>query len=125
MHSRPSAHEVLNQVVYGVILARLLQIVAKLDIADELARGPLTADKLAKRVGAHGPSLHRALRALSSVGIFGQTADDRFRLTPLSQLLRTSRPASMRDWVQMANSGFIWQAFEALDRAIVNGHNPF
>lgn len=69
---------------------------AELGISDLLADGPQTAEALAGRTNTHAPSLYRLLRALSSVGIFAEEEDGRFRQTPLSEALRSGIPDSMR-----------------------------
>ena len=51
--------------------------------------GPRTTGALAKKVGAHEPSLRRVLRALAGLGIFAETANGRFKLTPLGATLRS------------------------------------
>jgi len=54
------------------LFRKCLYTVAKLGVADVLAKGPLTPEAIAKRAGAHPPSLRRVLRALASVGVFAE-----------------------------------------------------
>src|SRR5262249_13016420 len=91
------------------LAARLLA--AKLGLADELARRPLTPAPLAKRVGAHAPALRRLLRALASIGVFAETADGRFRLTPSAATLRSDAPASLRPFALMMVDAYNWNAW--------------
>ena len=62
-------------------------VVVELGIADLLRDGPLGVDTLAEKTETHAPTLYRLLRALSSVGIFVETDDRVFDLTPLAQCL--------------------------------------
>src|SRR5262249_25057146 len=64
-------------------------VVAKLGIADELDKGPMTADEVATAVSAHGPSLYRLLRALATAGIFIEDDQHKFANTPLSEALKS------------------------------------
>lgn len=84
------------QMISGFWISRAIYIVAKLGLADHLQGGAKTAEELAAASGTHAPSLFRVLRALSSVGVLTQSADNRFGLTPLSETLRTDVPGSLR-----------------------------
>ena len=74
-----------SAIITGYWISQLVFVVAKLGVADALAKGPAAPGGIAKRVGAHAPSLRRVLRALASVGVFAESADGRFRLTPLAR----------------------------------------
>jgi len=52
----------------------------------------------------HAPSLYRVLRALSSIGFVTYTADGRFAQTPLSEILVTDAPGSLR-WFTISELG--------------------
>ena len=69
-------------------LSTAVGVVAKLGIADELEKGPMTADEVAAAVSAHGPSLYRLLRALATAGIFIEDDQHKFANTPLSEALK-------------------------------------
>src|SRR5579885_2724777 len=65
--------------VFGASKTRLLEAVVKLGVAETLEKeGPLGAQALAARVSANPETLHRALRALASYGVFKLGADGRF-----------------------------------------------
>jgi hypothetical protein len=91
-----SPAEIIFRMAVGLRNTQALYVVAKLGIADLLAKGPLTADELARKTGTHPRSLFRLMRALAAQKIFTQDHRDEFGLTPLSQLLRTDDPHSMR-----------------------------
>lgn len=84
------------QMISGFWISRAIYIVAKLGIADHLAGGPKTAEEIAAATGTHSGAIYRIFRALSSVGVLTEEADQRFGLTPLSETLRTDAPGSLR-----------------------------
>ena len=49
----------------GMARTQMLGTVAELGVADELAKGPATAEELAGRLGVNADALHRVLRALA------------------------------------------------------------
>jgi hypothetical protein len=115
----------LLQLISAYWMSQLVFVAAKLRVADELAKGPVAADVLAGRVGAHGPSLRRVLRALASHGIFAETSDGRFKLTPLGARLRSDVPGSLRDFAAMLVEGYNWEAWGALLHGVQTGELPF
>jgi ubiquinone/menaquinone biosynthesis C-methylase UbiE len=78
-----------------------------------LERGARDAGSLARATGTHEESLHRLLRALSAVGVFDQRGR-RFALTPLSRLLRSETPDSMRSVAALAGASWRRAAFGLL-----------
>ena len=86
----------LNQLIIGYWHSQCVYVAAKLGIADHLANGPQTAEELAGRTGTHPKSLFRLLRTLSSLGMFAEEPDHRFKLTPTADLLRSDVPGSQR-----------------------------
>src|SRR5512140_470476 len=87
------------RLIQGFWLSRALSIVVRLGIADLLKDGPMTVDDLARTVNAHAPSLYRVLRALAGEGLFTEHERGRFSATPLSALLQTGTPGSLRAFV--------------------------
>jgi hypothetical protein len=122
---RQRPEDKMHDLLGGYWVAQMLFVVAKLGIADVLAKGPLAPDAIAKRVGAHAPFLRRVLRALASVGVFAEGSGGRFRLTPLARTLRGGYPESMRDLAIMLVDDYNWQAWGALEHAVVTGGNAF
>lgn len=76
--------------------SRALWAAAKLGVADLMAVGPQSAAALAEATGTHAPSVYRLMRALCGLGIFHEDEQGRFSLTPVSQLMRTDSPQTMR-----------------------------
>jgi hypothetical protein len=87
--------EVVN-LASGYVVAQALHAAAKLGIADLLASGPRDIEELAAATRAHGPSLYRLLRTLSSAGVFVEDEQCRFALTALGETLRADVPGSVR-----------------------------
>jgi len=94
----------LLRMMTGYWVSKALSVVAELGVADLLADGPRSSDDLATACGAEGQALYRLLRALASVEVFQETAERRFRLTPLAELLRSDHPQSMRALARMYGS---------------------
>ena len=114
----------LNLIV-GYWVSRLVYIAARLNIADLLKNGPRSADQLAKRAGVRAPELYRVLRALASIGVFAETKDGRFKLTPLAATLQTDAPGSMRISALMLNADWQWDAWKHLLYGVQTEEIPF
>src|SRR5215469_2151976 len=98
-HAQPiklPAPAAMLQMIQGFWLSRAICIAAELGIADFLKHGPMKSEELAKATGTHAPSLYRVLRALASVGVFGEDDRQQFALTPLGDTLRSDVPGSLR-----------------------------
>ena len=65
----------------GFRISQALYAAAALGVADQLVAGPVPAEVLAERAGAHAPSLYRLLRTLASVGVFTEPGPGVFALT--------------------------------------------
>src|SRR6266511_369914 len=106
---RPS--EQMEKLLAGHFLAQCLHAAAVLAIPDLIAKGCSTIEELASATGSHGPSLHRLLRALASIGLFTEGANGRLVLTPLGDTLRSDSPDSVRDKALFECSMPIWSAW--------------
>lgn len=82
------------ELILGAWLSQAITAAAQLGIADALAAGPLTADELAKKVGADPDAVARLMRLLISRGVFRRRGN-RFALNTLGDALRTDAPVSM------------------------------
>ena len=88
--------DVLFRMIGGLRNSQAIYVVAQLGVADLLANGVFTSDDLAAKLGVHARSLFRVMRALAAQGVFKQDSSDRFGLTPISELLRTDNPHTLR-----------------------------
>ena len=102
-----------------------LYVAVVLGIAERLAEGPRSAEELASQVSAHPDRLRRLLRALSSVGIFAEDSDHRFRQTPLSDLLRSDAPMSVGAAAAYFGRPPVWSSWGNLLEAVRTGQPAF
>src|SRR4030042_3868887 len=79
-------------------MAQAAYVAAELRLADLFAEGPRTSEDLAIATGTHAPSLHRLLRALTTIEICREREDGSFEITPMGSLLGTDVPGSLRSW---------------------------
>lgn len=124
--SEPTADDIrqLQFMLHGYRLTQALYVVASLGVADLLGDGPKTADELAAATGANGDALYRVLRALASVGVFAETTERRFMLTPMAALLRQDHLVSLRGMILYAGDE-PYRAWGALLPGVMTGDNPF
>jgi len=112
------------QMLWGIInsnvLARCVQVVAEYGVADALADRPMTAAELAAQTGMNSDALHRMLRLLAAHEVFTQEGD-LYRHTPVSELLRTDHPHSMRSFARMMNLPVFLYSFAGLTQAAKTG----
>jgi hypothetical protein len=92
------------QIIMNFWGSRAVYVFARLGIPDLLRSSPRTVEELASETKMHAPSLYRVLRALSSIGFVSATADGRFAQTPLSEILVTDAPGSLR-WFTISELG--------------------
>ena len=114
----------LRDLAAGYITARLIYVVAKLGLADLIAKRPHTADELASRVGADPDVLYSVLRTLAGQGVFNENADGEFTLTPLGQALRSDASDSIRDYVFLMHEG-PYRAWSECLHTVMSGQPAF
>lgn len=102
-------------------------VATQLELADQLANGPLHIDVLAERTQTHAPSLYRMLRALESTGIFTQTSPRVFANTPQSDCLRRHAPGSQWAWIRicLCPDSFVEDGWSGLLLAVKNGKTGY
>ncbi|MEP7356147.1 MAG: methyltransferase [Anaerolineales bacterium] len=79
-------------------MSQAAYVAAQLRIPDLLADGPKTSAELASASGGHAPSVHRLLRALTTLDICREREAGIFELTPMGALLRSDEPGTLRSW---------------------------
>jgi SAM-dependent methyltransferase len=145
----PPPQAVIMHLSMGAMITQAIFVATKLGVADILAGDEKHIDEIASVAGAHSPSLYRILRSLASLGVFAETTPRKFMNTPVSEVLRSGIPGSMRDsmifmgepwhynvWANMLHSAktggtawkethgeevFEWFAHEPEASAIFNG----
>ena len=103
-------------------VAKPIYIISELGIADLMCDGPMSVDALAEKTDTHAPTLFRILRALSSVGIFVETEDRVFGLTPMAQCLLSN---SLRPIARMFLSEWHDKAWNGLIHTVKTGEPGF
>ncbi len=119
----PSAQ--LMDMIFAFALSRSISVAAQFGIADQLKDGPKSADELAAALGLHARSLYRMMRALAGAGVFSEDADRRFSLTPLSDLLRSDAPESLRAFATFIAGDVNFTTWAKLPYSIQTGQRAF
>ena len=116
---------VLMQMTMGFIVSQAVSVAAKLFIADHLETGAKTVAELAELTETHAPSLYRLMRALTSVGVFSTDTENRFSNTPISEVLRSDHPESMRGAVHMLCDQEHWRPHGNMLQSVKTGEIAF
>lgn len=125
MTTSPATPPVIPGMIYGMFRARSVCAAAELGIADALASGPLDAEELARRCGAHARSLTRLMRYLIGEGVFARTPDGRFALNDAADTLREDAPVSFRAMARSYGSLPVWSGWGHLLTALKTGTSGF
>ncbi|MGV7223960.1 MAG: methyltransferase [Nitrospinales bacterium] len=118
----PSPEDQMRQWITSKWITKPIYIISELGIADLLCDGPISVETLAKKTGTHAPTLFRILRALSSVGIFIETENRVFGLTPLAQCLLSN---ALRPIARMFLSEWHDKAWNGLSHTVRTGEPGF
>lgn len=103
-------------------ITKPIYIISELGIADLLRDGPKRLEDLAMETNTHSPTLYRILRALSSVGIFHESENKTFSLTPLAECLLSD---ALRPIARMFLSPWHDKAWNGLSHAVRTGEAGF
>ena len=115
----------LLQMISGGWISQAIYVAAKLGIADLLKDGPKSSQELAETTGMDARSLYRVLRALASLGVFAESEEGDFNLTPLSACLQTDVPGSMRYAAIMFGEEFHRQSWSNILHSVKTGKTAF
>jgi ubiquinone/menaquinone biosynthesis C-methylase UbiE len=116
---------VLRQQIMGFRVTQLIYVAARLGIADQLAQGPQPVAELAKHSDAEPGALYRLLRALASLGLFAETTDGTFALTPATHLLQRNVPGSLYGLALLYGDEWLWQAYGKMLYSVQTGASAF
>lgn len=116
----PGAEQLLKM-IRGFWVSQIVGTLARLEIADRLAHGPLDPSALAKAVECEPHATLRLLRAAVSVGLIAALPDGRFGLAPAGELLRSDVPDSVRDFAIAMTAPGHWLPWGRLTEAIREG----
>ncbi len=120
-----SSQSIMLQISLGQILSKAVCTIIKLNVPDLLVDNPKTAEELAELTGSHALSLGRLLRYLASLNIFAIDEQERFALTPLSDVLRTDAPSSPRDWILFNAEPWRWELSQSFEKVIATGLSAY
>ena len=119
----PQAADVVMQMVMGAWVSQAISTLTRLDIPDHLKEhGPQSAQELTQNLGvdAKPEFLERVLRACSSIGLFSERAEGRFGITPLSEVLTSDSPVSLKKLTEVFGASW-WQLWGGLENALRTG----
>ena len=111
----------LLRLANGYQVSQAIAVAAALGLGDVIDAEPRAVDEIGAQVGADGGSLYRLLRALTTIGIFRENDEHHFTATPMSELLRSDHPRSMRSWPQFVRRGYHWAAWGDLLASVRTG----
>lgn len=114
--------EQLMKFIVGKWISKPLYVAAELGIADMLAGGPKSIQDLTIESKTHSTSLYRMMRALASVGIFSETKDQIFELTPMAECLKRG---AMRSMALMFNADWSDKAWGYYMDSVKTGETAF
>jgi O-methyltransferase domain/Dimerisation domain len=114
-------HVSVMQLVLGGMISGAVGALARLGVPDHLDAGPLSAGELAPKVGAEPGPLYRLMRACASVGVLSEGPDGKFSQTPMSAILRSSGPISLRGWAMFSSHEVHHQGWEHLEYCVRTG----
>jgi hypothetical protein len=106
-------------------LSPIAGVAAKLGIADVLLDCAKTSDEIAEATKTHPATLRRLMRMLTTLGVFEEDAQSRFRLTPTGTLLRRDTPGSMWPVIMFLTGEEEWRAWGSLLHSVRTGQAAF
>jgi hypothetical protein len=113
MPNEDPARQVVD-VLTGAWRAQALYAAAALKLPDHVTAGHDTPELLAAAAGADQDALERLMRLLTGMGVFEETPDGAWKPTPVSALLRSDDPGSLRDMAVIYGEEF----YEAWGKAV-------
>lgn len=124
--NKPPQHSAeMLRMINSFLTVQALHVAAFLGLADLVAAGPKSVDELAAATQADRSALHRLLRMLTAPGVFHETADGRFGITPLGATLRSDGPDSVRDWALFVGAPEMWAVWAGLRESVMSGQASF
>jgi hypothetical protein len=122
---QPMPTRPLEYIYPGIVAAQAIHTAVKFRIPDLLKSGPKTAAELAAACGAHEPTLERLMRALTSIEMFLRTPEGRYSNSPLTEVLRTDHPQSLRSEGMFLPAPFMWLPLGQLFESVRSGKPAF
>ena len=101
-------------------VARGIHVVAELGVADAVGDAPVPVAAVATATGTQPDELGRLLRVLAAYDVF-TVQGDLVAHTPMSHLLRSDHPSSLRGFARMIGLSVNWHATEHLAHSLKTG----
>ncbi|WP_081972649.1 methyltransferase [Leptolyngbya sp. KIOST-1] len=121
----PQPADIVMQMVMGAWVSQAISTLTRLDVPDRLKdHGPQSVQALTQNLGvdAKPEFLERVLRACASIGLFSESADGRFGITPLSEVLTSDSPMSLKKLTEVFGASW-WQLWGGLENALRTGQS--
>ncbi|RKT11321.1 O-methyltransferase [Streptomyces sp. 1114.5] len=118
-------HLRLMQLIAAKWITQPLLALAHLGVADLLQAGPRTVEDLAQDCGVLTDPLRRCLRAAAGVGVFAETEDGCFTLTPMAHHLSSGVDLSLRDLTLLLGSEPTTRSFAGILDVLKTGRPSF
>ena len=109
----------------GTMNTQVIYAAAKLGIADLLKDGPKSVDYLAKETESNTDALYRLLRVLSSIGVFKESAERVFEMTPVAEALQNDHPVSVRPFTLLVGDPIWREPWGNIMHSIKTGESAF
>jgi SAM-dependent methyltransferase len=111
--------------IIGKWISQAIATVVEIGVPDQLSKGARRCDDIARDAGVSEDGVDRLLRALASVGLFAETGDRRFKLTPTGELLRSNHPASLAGYARFTGHDSTWRPWGQLLYSVRTGMPAF
>lgn len=111
----------MMQILMGGMVSGAVSALARLGVPDHLESGPQTAEELAPKVGAAPIPLYRLMRACACVGVLSEGVGGKFSQTPMSTILRSEAPLSLRGWAMFVTQEWHMRGWEHLEYCVRTG----
>jgi orsellinic acid C2-O-methyltransferase len=119
----PANARQLLDFINGNWTTQAIYVAARLGIPDVLAEKARSTEELAFATGAHVHSLQRLMRALVTIGICREIAEDSsYELTAMGSLLRADTEDSLRSWA-LYWGGAMWPIWGNLLHSVNSGES--
>jgi hypothetical protein len=110
------------ELTQSVWIARAIGVAVELELADIISAGPKTIDELAENTGSNAKNLYRLMRALCSYGVFRETKEKTFVMTPLAYGIKEGR-GSMKKMIAHQQNPVNWQMMGELNHCVKTGED--
>lgn len=103
-----------------------IRVAVTLRLPELIAGGTTEIGPLATESGAHRESLERLLRHLVSIGLFAETGEGSYGLTPLSRQLLAEDGTWLKDWLVLEGPGArMDMAFSGMLHSVRTGNSAY